>query len=241
MASPRATGGRYRRLSSSEPASSRGTVPSLFTAGISEEAAQTRATSSMTIAVARASAPAPPYSTGMCGACRSAARSASYDARGNSPVSSAAAAFGATLSSQTSRAAARMAACSSVRSNKGKSLTNVSRSPINPTIVPGGNVRQASPMAPYRLSSGPAQPPRVPRYERRTGVTIAYPNNQALQTPLPVSPPSGAQRPRLTFLGTGYLGATYAVCFAEMGYEVLGLDPDEPKIAKLASGQVPFD
>ena len=59
-------------------------------------------------------------------------------------------------------------------------------------------------------------------------MTIAYPNNQALQTPLPVSPPSGAQRPRLTFLGTGYLGATYAVCFAEMGYEVLGLDPDEP-------------
>jgi UDPglucose 6-dehydrogenase len=71
-------------------------------------------------------------------------------------------------------------------------------------------------------------------------VTIAYPNNQALQTPLPVSPPSGAQRPRLTFLGTGYLGATYAVCFAEMGYEVLGLDPDEAKIAKLSSGEVPF-
>jgi UDPglucose 6-dehydrogenase len=71
-------------------------------------------------------------------------------------------------------------------------------------------------------------------------VTIAYPNNQALQIPQPVSPPSGAQRPRLTFLGTGYLGATYAVCFAEMGYEVLGLDPDEAKIAKLSGGDVPF-
>jgi UDPglucose 6-dehydrogenase len=71
-------------------------------------------------------------------------------------------------------------------------------------------------------------------------VSIAYPTNQALQTPQQVSPPSGAQRPRLTFLGTGYLGATYAVCFAEMGYEVLGLDTDEAKIAKLASGEVPF-
>jgi len=81
---------------------------------------------------------------------------------------------------------------------------------------------------------------RVPRYERRTGVTIAYPNNQALQTPLSVSPPSGAQRPRLTFLGTGYLGATYAVCFAEMGYEVLGFDVDDAKIAKLSDGEVPF-
>jgi UDPglucose 6-dehydrogenase len=46
--------------------------------------------------------------------------------------------------------------------------------------------------------------------------------------------------PRLSFLGTGYLGATYAICFAELGYEVLGFDIDEVKIAKLAGGQVPF-
>jgi UDPglucose 6-dehydrogenase len=71
-------------------------------------------------------------------------------------------------------------------------------------------------------------------------VTIAYPSNQPLQNPLPVSPPSGAARPRLTFLGTGYLGATYAICFAEMGYEVLGCDIDEAKISKLAGGEVPF-
>jgi len=45
---------------------------------------------------------------------------------------------------------------------------------------------------------------------------------------------------RLTFLGTGYLGATYAICFAELGYEVLGFDVDEAKIAKLSAGEVPF-
>jgi UDPglucose 6-dehydrogenase len=55
-----------------------------------------------------------------------------------------------------------------------------------------------------------------------------------------VEPPSGAARPRLAFLGTGYLGATYAICFAELGYEVLGFDVDEAKIAKLQGGQVPF-
>src|SRR4029453_4263419 len=55
-----------------------------------------------------------------------------------------------------------------------------------------------------------------------------------------VQPPSGAPRPRLAFLGTGYLGATYAICFAELGYEVLGFDVDEAKIAKLAGGRVPF-
>jgi len=71
-------------------------------------------------------------------------------------------------------------------------------------------------------------------------VTIAYPSNQPLTAATPVQPPSGAARPRLTFIGTGYLGATYAICFAEMGYEVLAVDIDAPKIAKLAGGDVPF-
>ncbi|WP_436536891.1 UDP-glucose dehydrogenase family protein [Actinoplanes sp. HUAS TT8] len=44
----------------------------------------------------------------------------------------------------------------------------------------------------------------------------------------------------MTFLGCGYLGATYAICFAELGYEVLGVDVDERKIQALAAGQVPF-
>jgi UDPglucose 6-dehydrogenase len=41
-------------------------------------------------------------------------------------------------------------------------------------------------------------------------------------------------------LGTGYLGATHAVCMAELGFEVLGLDVDERKVATLNSGEVPF-
>ncbi|MFI5938641.1 UDP-glucose dehydrogenase family protein, partial [Actinoplanes sp. NPDC051494] len=36
------------------------------------------------------------------------------------------------------------------------------------------------------------------------------------------------------------LGATYAICFAELGYDVLGFDIDAAKIGKLAAGQVPF-
>ena len=48
------------------------------------------------------------------------------------------------------------------------------------------------------------------------------------------------QRPRITVLGTGYLGATHAISMAELGYEVLGVDVDESKITKLADGQVPF-
>ena len=46
--------------------------------------------------------------------------------------------------------------------------------------------------------------------------------------------------PRLTILGTGYLGATHAVCMAELGFEVLGMDTDAAKIASLAAGRVPF-
>jgi len=46
--------------------------------------------------------------------------------------------------------------------------------------------------------------------------------------------------PRLTVIGTGYLGATHAACMAELGYEVLGLDVDEAKIERLHRGEVPF-
>ncbi len=46
--------------------------------------------------------------------------------------------------------------------------------------------------------------------------------------------------PRLTVIGTGYLGATHAVCMAELGFEVLGLDVDEAKVAALSEGRVPF-
>ncbi|SNS90919.1 UDPglucose 6-dehydrogenase [Asanoa hainanensis] len=71
-------------------------------------------------------------------------------------------------------------------------------------------------------------------------MTIPYPNTQPMPAIAAVTPPSGAARPRLTFLGTGYLGATYAICYAELGYEVLGFDVDEAKIAGLAAGVVPF-
>jgi UDPglucose 6-dehydrogenase len=47
-------------------------------------------------------------------------------------------------------------------------------------------------------------------------------------------------RPRLTVIGTGYLGATHAVCMSELGFEVLGLDVDEAKVTALQAGTVPF-
>ena len=48
------------------------------------------------------------------------------------------------------------------------------------------------------------------------------------------------ERPRLTVIGTGYLGATHAVCMTELGFEVLGLDVDAAKVEALQSGKVPF-
>src|SRR4051794_16584259 len=47
-------------------------------------------------------------------------------------------------------------------------------------------------------------------------------------------------KPRLSVIGTGYLGATHAVCMAELGFDVIGLDVDERKVARLADGEVPF-
>jgi UDPglucose 6-dehydrogenase len=45
---------------------------------------------------------------------------------------------------------------------------------------------------------------------------------------------------RCTVFGTGYLGATHAAGMAELGHDVLGVDIDPGKIAKLAAGDIPF-
>ena len=46
--------------------------------------------------------------------------------------------------------------------------------------------------------------------------------------------------PRITVIGTGYLGATHAACMAELGFEVLGVDVDPQKIELLSTGKLPF-
>ena len=45
---------------------------------------------------------------------------------------------------------------------------------------------------------------------------------------------------RCTVFGTGYLGATHAVGMAELGHEVVGVDIDPGKVAKLSAGEIPF-
>jgi UDPglucose 6-dehydrogenase len=45
---------------------------------------------------------------------------------------------------------------------------------------------------------------------------------------------------RITVIGCGYLGATHAVCMAELGHEVLGVEIDELKRKTLETGEVPF-
>ncbi|WP_329090389.1 MULTISPECIES: UDP-glucose dehydrogenase family protein [unclassified Streptosporangium] len=45
---------------------------------------------------------------------------------------------------------------------------------------------------------------------------------------------------RLTMVGTGYLGATTSACMAELGFEVLSLDVDAEKIARLQAGDLPI-
>ena len=45
---------------------------------------------------------------------------------------------------------------------------------------------------------------------------------------------------RIAVFGTGYLGATHAVCMAELGHDVMGVDVDAGKLAKLGVGEAPF-
>jgi UDPglucose 6-dehydrogenase len=45
---------------------------------------------------------------------------------------------------------------------------------------------------------------------------------------------------RATVIGCGYLGATHGACLAELGFDVLGVDIDRLKLARLATGDMPF-
>lgn len=45
---------------------------------------------------------------------------------------------------------------------------------------------------------------------------------------------------KVGIIGLGYLGATTAVAFAKLGHEVIGVDSDAKKVAKLSAGELPF-
>jgi UDPglucose 6-dehydrogenase len=45
---------------------------------------------------------------------------------------------------------------------------------------------------------------------------------------------------KVTVIGLGYLGATHAVAMAELGHEVIGIEPDAQKLSSLAAGKLPF-
>ncbi len=72
-------------------------------------------------------------------------------------------------------------------------------------------------------------------------LTVLVLSNEEEPT-MPTSPNTDrpTDRPRLTVIGTGYLGATHAICMAVLGYDVLALDTDHAKVAALESGSVPF-
>jgi UDPglucose 6-dehydrogenase len=45
---------------------------------------------------------------------------------------------------------------------------------------------------------------------------------------------------RISVIGCGYLGAVHAACMAKLGHDVVGIDVDEGKVARLSAGHAPF-
>ncbi len=45
---------------------------------------------------------------------------------------------------------------------------------------------------------------------------------------------------RVCVIGTGYVGTVTAACFAHIGHDVVGLEQDVEKVAKLETGELPF-
>jgi UDPglucose 6-dehydrogenase len=61
-----------------------------------------------------------------------------------------------------------------------------------------------------------------------------------MSTAISVISPDVVEHPKMTVIGTGYLGATHAICMAILGFDVLGVDVDQSKIDALSAGDVPF-
>lgn len=57
--------------------------------------------------------------------------------------------------------------------------------------------------------------------------------------PTPSSPDAGPP-PRISVIGTGYLGTTHAAAMAALGFDVVGYDTDPDKTRALGLGKVPF-
>ena len=51
--------------------------------------------------------------------------------------------------------------------------------------------------------------------------------------------PQGPGAPTITVIGTGYLGATHAVCMAALGFRVIGVDVDPSRSSGSPPGSCP--
>ena len=45
---------------------------------------------------------------------------------------------------------------------------------------------------------------------------------------------------RIAMIGTGYVGLVSGVCFSDFGHDVVCVDKDPAKIAKLEAGEIPI-
>ena len=174
-------------------------MPSLLTAGISEDEAQARATSSMTMRwrARRRRRRRTPRACGWRG--RSAAPAPRRRPRGTRRLVDLGGPRRDLRPRPASRTLARSSSCSSGRQVEHGTYARSASTDRRPDAI-------------------------VPE--------VAQWPDRAHEQATPVA--------RLTVIGTGYLGATHAVCMAELGYEVSGSTSTRPRSTQLSAGEVPF-
>ncbi len=116
-------------------------------------------------------------------------------------------------------------------------VTSTSSPPTTPTSAGRGSASRPGPRSP---TSSSATTPSNGAAEGLSNIPCTCLTTTTRRGECSMKTCHVTTSPRITVLGTGYLGATHAICMAVLGYEVLGVDTDRAKIEALARGEVPF-